>query len=161
MLDEYRSQIIAEVDGVALRVGRLLREAKALAPDGFRRWVDDELPFGFETARRLMAISAAYEKLPEETLATLPKPWQALYAIRSVPIEQVQRGIAEGALGPETTVRQAVAFARSYRSDGRPSLLVEGKVGRADVAAGLLMQNPPSSLSDGVATALAAWLDRR
>jgi hypothetical protein len=93
-LSDYRDQIIREIDGVALRVGALLRAAKARNPDHFNEWVERDLPFGLETARRLMGISAAYEKLPTEKLRLLPRPWQAMYALKALPSAVIEAGKA-------------------------------------------------------------------
>lgn len=155
-LARLREAIYAEMDSVALRVGRLLREARQLHPDDFDRWVAEELPFGHETARRMMAISAAFEKLPEDVVASLPRPWQALYALQTLPVDALRSGIASGALSADTTVRDAQAFARLWK--GRP--MPEGRIGRADVAAGALMQFPADALSPEVRRVLLSWLQR-
>lgn len=156
-LAEYRSLILREVDGVALRVGRLLREAKQAAPSSFDEWVVNDLPFGLETARRLMAISAAYERLPHETLAQLPRPWQAMYALKALPVATLVQGIEDGEITPDMTVRAARDFARRR---GRPWLLAERDGHRADVIAGSLMQFPASALTPTVRHALEGWLER-
>lgn len=148
-------EILEILDGTALRVGRLLREAKQADPELYDEWVREELPFGHETARRLVAISAAYEKLPEELAMQLPKPWQALYAIQALPIEALRAGVQSGALGPDTTVRASKLFSQEWRG-----IVREGRVGRADVSAGALMQFPARELSPEVRNALLAWLER-
>lgn len=152
ILDEYRDRIIAEVDGVALRVGRLLREARQAAPTEFCRWVDRELPFGNETARRLIAISAAYEKLPAETLRSLPRPWQAMYALKELPPGRLKAGIASGVISPEMTVESAKKYARESR--GQYTLHRN-----ANKTAGRLMRASPSDLTTTVRNSLRVWLD--
>lgn len=142
------------LDGTALAVGRLLREAKQADPSMFDEWVRSELPFGHETARRLMAISAAYEKLPDDVVAGLPRPWQALYAIQALPVDAIRSGLASGALSADTTVREAQQFSRDWRG------VTEGRIRRADVTAGALMQFPASDLSREVRAALRGWLKR-
>jgi len=154
-LSRLREEILEILDGTALRVGRLLREAKQADPEGFDEWVRECLPFGHETARRLIAISAAYEKLPEEIAAQLPKPWQALYAIQTLPVEALMAGVASGALSPDTTVKASKLFSQEWRGVVR-----DGRVGRADVSAGALMQFPSRELSPEVRRALSAWLLR-
>ena len=154
-LDRLREEILEILDGTALRVGRLLREAKQADPEGFDEWVRVELPFGHETARRLVAISAAHEKLPEEIVLQLPKPWQALYALRTLPVEALEAGISSGALAPDTTVKASKLFSQEWRGVVR-----EGRVGRADVSAGALMQFPSWELSPEVRRALSMWLLR-
>lgn len=150
-LDDYRDAIEVEISGLALRIGKLLIQAKAAHPRRFERWVEDELPFGIDKARRLMLISRAYETLPAERLAELPKPWQALYALRNVPREQLLTGVRDGSISTTTTIEQARAWAagpagiRQYHP--------------ADVAAGALLNHSPDDLSPSVLGALVAWLD--
>lgn len=139
------------ISDMALRLGSLLREAQALAPKRFASWVDSDLPFGIDTARRLIAISKAYERLDEATLAKLPRPWQALYALRKLPHDQLRAGVSQGLLGPTTTIRQAVEFAGGGQQD-------RGRHHRADLAAGALMDCQPSDLHPMVLRALLAWL---
>lgn len=153
-LEHYRVAIIERLDGTALAVGRLLREAKQADPDNFDEWVRVCLPVGYETARRLIAISAAYEKLPEELTAKLPRPWQALYAIHALPVEAISAGVASGQLSSLTTVREAQEYTREWRG------VTEGRVKRADIAAGALMQFPASDLSPETRRAVQAWLKR-
>lgn len=161
-LADYRSQIIREIDGVALRIGALLREAKARNPDTFNAWVESELPFGAETARRMMGISAAYEKLPNEKLAQLPRPWQAMYALKALAPAALDAGIESGEINPDMTVKAAKQYAsrmRGYRPDVIAPLGT-GRTTRADITAGMLMQFSALELSPGVRRALTLWLSR-
>lgn len=154
-LSGYRDAIVREVDGVALRVGRLLREAKELAtPIEFNRWVINDLPFGLETARRLMAISAAYEKLPTEALRDLPRPWQAMYALKELPPIEIIRAIRDGEIHTEMTVEEARHYARSYRKDR--------KTWRKDAnrsVARVFTNFAPSDVSPPVLDKLREWLN--
>lgn len=152
-LPDYTRAILAEVDGMALRVGRLLREAKVDHPGRFGRWIEDELPFGPDMARRLMAISRAYETLDEETLAGLPRPWQAMYALRKLSRGELRHAISTGAIGPGTTIIQAQEYAR-------PDLIDVHRRRRADVAAGALMDCDVDDLDLVVLQALVGWLRR-
>jgi hypothetical protein len=155
-LDGYRQEIYREVNGVALRVGKLLREAKIFDPGGFNNWVIRDLPFGLETARRLMAISAAYEKLPTEALRDLPRPWQALYALKELPSHQILRDIRDGLISSDMTVEEARTHARRIKAHNR--------AWRHDAnrAAGRLMQNfEPNDVGPTVFAALQEWMDRR
>lgn len=154
-LDDYRRAIVKEIDGVALRVGRLLREAKEADPTNFNLWVERDLPFGTETARRLMAISAAYEKLPPDKLAQLPRPWQAMYALKALPMPLIESGMANGEITPDMTVRAARRYAATLRGSG-----IAGPGRRADVVAGMLMQFAAKELSPGVRKVLGEWLER-
>lgn len=69
--------------------------------------METELPFGTDTARRLMAISEAYEKLAPEKLAMLPRPWQALYALRALTADELQRAMEAGEITPDMSERAA------------------------------------------------------
>lgn len=157
-LAEYTAAIFNEVDRMALRVGLLLRSARAEHPADFREWVDTQLPFGFDTARRLMAISEAYETRPAELLDQLPKPWQALYALRVMPDAALQASIASGEIGPETSERDAKRIARRYRTGSAAPLSSNGRHHRADIAAGALMEFTPATLNPAVRRALERWL---
>lgn len=153
VLEGFRSAIIKEIDGTALRIGRILREAREACPQDFGRWVERDLPFGHETARRLIAISAAYEKLPPETLRGLPRPWQAMYALKELPPGNLAVAVKHGELTPNTTVEEAKTFARVWR--GRETMSMYRK---ADATAGRLLRLSPSDLSPPVLESLRRWL---
>ena len=161
VLAGYRTRIIAEVDGVALRVGRLLREAREECPHDFNRWVETDLPFGMETARRLIAISAAYEKLPAETLRGLPRPWQALYALKELSGERLAEAVSAGTVMPEMTVEAAKEFARAERESFNRSPHAPRQTfsqAFANRAAGRLMRCEAADLKSRVRDDLRAWL---
>lgn len=159
-LDGYTVQIMAEVDRMALRVGAILREAREAAPHQFRDWVDGCLPFGYETARRLMAISEAYERLPADLVAQLPRPWQALYALRVLPESALRAALESGGLGPGTSEQDAKAIARRWRTGNEGPLTSNARHHRADIAAGALMEFTPRDMNPMVLRALTRWLDR-
>ena len=92
---------------MALKVGAILRAARAEHPETFRAWVENDLPFGLDTAKRLMAISEAYEKLPAATLEQLPRPWQALYALRALPLGELQAAVDAGVVTAGISVGSA------------------------------------------------------
>lgn len=146
-LDEIRTEIFDAADSFVDRVGGLLVEAKALHPRGFVKWVEAELPFSYDTARRLMAVHVAYKHLPPERRAQLPRPWQALFAIR----DHIPAALASPAIGPGTTVREAVAFARQ-QSGVAPSHTM------CDIVAARLMLCDRGDLGDAVAEQLQLWL---
>lgn len=157
-LDDYKLQIVNDIDRMALRVGRLLRDARAAHPSTFRAWVDTDLPFGLETARRLMAISEAFETLPKATLAQLPHPWQAMFALRALPPAVLQQAIDAGELSPTTTERAAKGVARRWRTGNTEPLASRTRHHRADIAAGALMEFTPADLNPNVLRALRKWL---
>lgn len=136
---------------MALRVGALLRAAQELAPKRFASWVESDLPFGLDAARRLIAISKAYERLDPSVLEKLPRPWQALYALRKLTSAQLALGVSQGLIGPTTTIKEAVAFA----GGGNPD---RTRHHRADLAAGALMDCSVDDLHPMVLRALLGWL---
>lgn len=136
---------------MALRVGLLLRQAQRLAPARFSSWVESDLPFGIDTARRLIAISKAYETLETSILERLPRPWQALYALRKLRPDQLALGVSRGLIGPTTTIKEAIAFA----GGGQPD---RSRHHRADLAAGALMDCSVDDLHPMVLRALLGWL---
>jgi len=143
---------------MALRVGAILREARAAHPETFREWVETELPFGTDTARRLMAISEAYEKLPADKLAMLPRPWQALYALRALSPDELQQAMEAGEITPDMSERAAKGLARRWRTGSSGALTSTGRHHRADIAAGALMEFSPADVNPHVMRALQRWM---
>lgn len=143
---------------MCLRVGGLLYEAKSLNPGGFAAWVKSKMPFGYDTARRLIAIHLAYRELPPEKIAQLPRPWQAMYALAPYAQGQLQAAIESGEVGPTTTVAQAIKLSRKWGSNRRKVDPLDPVYGPADRRAGALMQYRPEDLNEYVRAALARWL---
>lgn len=143
---------------MCLRVGELLWEARELNGPGFREWVEDRMPFGYDKARRLVAIYLAYRELPAETQAKLPRPWQAMYALRHWAGGRLQAAIEAGEVSESTTVREAHQRARAWSSDQRPTPELSARYGTADLAAGALMAFSPDALNSDVRRALGNWL---
>ena len=149
------------VDRMCLDVGRLLFEARSIEGPRFRQWVDERMPFGYDKAKRLIAIHLAYSELPPETQAQLPRPWQALYALRHWAGGRLDRAVAAGEIGPTTTVAQAKERARKWSSDSRngdPVLSL--RHAPCDMIAGKLMAFSPDELNPDVLRALRRWVDR-
>lgn len=159
-LDEIEAEVFRAVDRMCLRVGELLYEAKTLDPGGFGVWVKTKMPFGYDTARRLIAIYLAYRELPAERLAQLPRPWQAMYALsKFVQTEEMAAAIASGEIGPNTTVEQARRIARRWGSNRRTST-PRRIYSVADRRAGALMEFQPDDLNPAVREELTRWLHR-
>jgi len=157
-LDDIETEVFAAVDRMCLKVGELLFEAREMDRAGFREWVDTRMPFGFDKANRLIAIHLAYRELPAETLAELPRPWQALYALRHWTGGRLEQAIQRGEIGPATTVATAKSIARDWsKTQGRD---VE-RYSAADLCAGKLMGFEPELLDEHVFNALARWVARR
>jgi hypothetical protein len=145
---------------MALRIGALLRAARVECPETFTAWVEFDLPFGLDTARRLMAISEAYEKLPAEMLEQLPRPWQALYALRVLPPDEMRALTEAGVITPDMTTEQARQAARRWKTGTGAALTSNSRHHRADIAAGALMEFAPHDLNVHVLRSLRKWLAR-
>lgn len=115
-------------------------------------WVDAELPFSYDTARRVMAVHVAYRELSPERKAMLPRPWQALFALRHHVGDRMDAAIEAGEIGPDTTVRQAISWAQRQRSPLTPVHSIP------DLIAGRLMSMDREQLDDRVAAELGRWL---
>lgn len=159
-LVEIESEVYASIDRMCLSVGELLAEAKALDPAGFKQWVEQRMPFGYDKARRLIAIHVAYRELPPEKVAQLPLPWQALYALAPYAQGQLIEALESGEIGPETTRSQAVTKARQWKTHRRLVDPLEPRYSTADSRAGALMEHSASELNPHVHDALRRWLDR-
>jgi hypothetical protein len=165
-LDEIEREVYSEVDRMCLRVGALLHEARQLAGRQFPSWVEHNMPFGIDKARRLIAIHLAYSELPEETVAQLPRPWQALYALRAR-APQMPELIASGEVSTEMTVVQSRVLARRWSSNTPPATDEPrgyrpggSRFRTADTRAGDLMNHSPDDLSAPVRESLVRWLSR-
>lgn len=159
-LDDIAGEVYQEIDRMALKVGRLLREAQQLAPGEFRRWVDESLPFGLDTARRLVAIHLSYEKLSESQIEQLPHPWQALYALRKHVNGKLPEALQSGEIHAGTTQAEAICKAREWSRDERTGVQVPDRYSAADLTAGRLMTFEPSELKPDVLRALNRWTSR-
>jgi len=160
-LDEIEVEVFRAVDRMCLEVGRLMFEARAIEGPRFRQWVDERMPFGYDKAKRLIAIHLAYSELPPETQAQLPRPWQALYALRHWAGGRLDQAIASGEVGASTTVAQAKERARKWSSDSKPpERFLSERHSRCDVIAGQLMAFSPDELNPDVLRALRRWVDR-
>jgi len=161
--DTLTRQIYEAASRAVMEIGRLLLIGKEdMGRQAYEAWVEDELPFGLDTASRYMRIYQAYSNLDEATLARLPRPWQALYALRAIDQASLTALTECGDVGPTTTVREAIAMVRQYKSDrwtGEP--LSTGHASArsvADAVAADLMTHRPCDLSPRLRVALDAWL---
>jgi hypothetical protein len=161
-LEEIEAEVFAEVDRMCLRVGALLHEARELDPAGFQFWVETRLPFGYDKARRLIAIHLAYRELPEAVVSNLPRPWQAMYALRRWADGRLEQAVEAGEVGPHTTQREALALAKKWSNDSKnDDFAIASRYGPADIAAGKLMGMSPDDIDADVWRALTRWMQRR
>lgn len=123
------------------------------------RWVEEELPFGYDKARRLMAIHLAYTQLPKHVQEQLPRPWQALYAVTRLGRDELIEAVESGTISPKTTIAQAKQITRVYRGNKRSA--VKPRYSQADLIAGSLMDHHPENLDPLVFEALVNWCSLR
>jgi hypothetical protein len=105
-----------------------------------------------------VAIHLAYRELPAEVQVRLPRPWQALYALRHFTGGRLVEAIESGDVGEHTTVAAARERARAWTSDRRPTPELSARHSAADLAAGRLMGYRVSDVNSDVRRALANWL---
>jgi hypothetical protein len=159
-LEERRNRIAAVLNEASLIVGRELIAAKAEHPGTFVSWVEDELPFGIDKAERLMAITRAFASSDDKIRAALPSAYSALYELSRMPTDRLRDHIANGDIGPGTTVRdcrQLVNGAPPADEPILPPIKPEPRIG-AEVMAKELMRHPRGDLSDTTTAALYRWL---
>ena len=119
--DYWAPRISAEwrksVEGI-VRVGLALAAAKAACKQGeFLRLfkghpeaVADPVPFGEDTAERLINV-ASHPVLSDSAHGrSLPQSWRTLYELTKLEDEQILAGIKAGEIGPEMTRSQAAAL---------------------------------------------------
>jgi hypothetical protein len=157
-LEQIEAEVYSSIDRMCLRVGELLAEARSLNPGGFKSWVEQRMPFGYDKARRLIAIHLAYRELPPEKLEQLPLPWQALYALAPFSQGRLIEALDSGEIGPGTTQAEAITKARRWSNHRRPVDPLQPRYSTADTRAGALMEFSPDDLNPYVREALQRWL---
>lgn len=157
------SKVYETVDRVVMSLGEYLQLGRErLGKGGYEDWVENDLPFGLDTAKRYRAVYLAYSNLRPEVLAQLPRAWQAMYALRAVNHPSMLKMLDRGEIGPETTVLQAKNVVKLFReqkyTDGAAEAPTPPVGSRADRAAAELMDYDPAEMSPGVRAALDSWL---
>jgi len=119
--DYWAPRISAEwrksVEGI-VRVGLALAVAKESCEHGeFLRLfkghpeaVADPVPFGEDTAERLMKVASHPVLADSAHGRSLPQSWRTLYELTKLEDEQILAGIKAGEIGPEMTRSQAAAL---------------------------------------------------
>ena len=150
------------VDRMCFRLGELLHEARVLDPGGFNDWVAERMPFGLDKAKRLIAIHLAYRELPEDVRQNLPRPWQALFALRRFAGGRLDEAIESGEIGPDTTIEKAREAAQKWTNDSKQDdTELSARYKQPDLLAGKLMAEDPNELNPDVHRALSRWVTRR
>jgi len=161
-LVEIEAEVYEAVDRMCLRLGELLWEAREIAPGGFKEWVEYRLPFGYDKAKRLIAIYLAYRELPVTVQDQLPRPWQAMFALRHWAGGRLPAAIESGEVGPDTTVKDALGLAKKWSNDSKvDDGPVSARYAQCDLVAGKLMAMDPGDMNPDVFRALVRWTSRR
>jgi hypothetical protein len=140
------------MDRAFLEIGRLLTEAFEAHRDLYDQWVIECLPFGLNTASRLRACWKASRVLPAETLARLPRPWQAVYALTRLDPAVLVAAVESGEVHPAMTVAEARAASRAL--SGRETL----KFSEVDLMVGRIVRQDRALLGAAARELLVEWL---
>ncbi len=169
-LTAYRDQIAGVLNATAIDIGTILIEAKHRHPREFMQWVAAELPFSYEKAQRLMAISRAFRSLPEEQRQHLPAPWTTLFTLSALGTQGAAEAIEAGAISPTMTNQAALgligrdAAPAPKPKRGDPPGPPPGQVGGSGARPGLglllreVLRYDPSDLAPYQRQALDEWL---
>lgn len=97
--------------------GHRLIEAKERVGHG--QWLPtvELLPFGEQTARRLMAVAEHPELANPSTWTDLPAAWRTLFELSALPEGEIARAIEAGTITSDTTTREAAELAEAHRPD--------------------------------------------
>jgi hypothetical protein len=156
LLTEARQRIETCLDSAVLEVGRILSETRAAVNSReWVAWVEADLPFTLGKAEQLIAVHEAFARLPEDLLAQLPRPHQALLALRPLTERELADAVERWELGPDSTVVECREIARHYRGRTR-----QRRPNAANIRAAKLMEQDPDDLDPVVSAALRRWLSR-
>ena len=97
-----------------IETGELLNASKAVIPYGeWNVMIKTQLPFGYETARRLMSIANHPLLSNNTTWSKLPPSWRTLFELSLIEEKQLEQKIVEGEVTSDLTTRDAVALRKS------------------------------------------------
>ena len=94
-------------------VGRLLLSAKAALEHGQFQSLfegDDRLPFGWNTANKLMAIARDRRLTNSEHVQNLPNSWGTLYELTKLDSETFAKALEDGTIHAEMERREALGL---------------------------------------------------
>lgn len=166
-LEERTRRIYEHMDRAADAVGHELLAAREEHPGGFTRWVNESLPFGLDTAERIMAVARCSHLTDPAIREALPDSYSALYQLQRAPVERLRAGVANGAVHSDMTVKEAQAWASENTNGHRPPVKVpeptesplrQGPKVAAEALVEALVRYQPSDLSDQTRRMLSRWL---
>jgi N6-adenosine-specific RNA methylase IME4 len=97
----------------------LIIEAKAALPHGeFEAMVARDLPFGPQTARKLMAIARDSRVTNRAHARVLPPSWTTLYELTKFDDEQFAASVADGTIRPDVERSEILAVRQENRRAG-------------------------------------------
>ena len=121
----WQDSVVAIID-----VGKLLVGAKAALPHGeFGPMVNgDQIPFGWNTANRLMAIAGHSILSNSDHDQNLPCSWQTMYELTRAPDESLEAWMQDGTIHPEMERSEVAKLLRqlAHEETSDPGL-IEGK----------------------------------
>ena len=116
--EQICAQIGKSVEAI-VDIGRLLIQAKQRCGHGEwgRMFGEHLVPFGQETARRLMLI-AKHPVLSNSTHGwNLPTSWRTLYELTTMSDDQLLQALTDGVITPETERKHVLKLLRHIRSE--------------------------------------------
>jgi hypothetical protein len=123
-----------------IETGQLLIEAKAALPHGrFTKLFDKEigdLPFGKETAQRLMKVARNKVLTNAAYTPFLPACWYTLSTLSRAPDEQLERWILDGSVHPELRQLDAIKLVNPSKTAPEPTIILPDLTGEEAEAAG-------------------------
>jgi hypothetical protein len=110
-----------------IEVGRQLVQAKQDCQGSWGELTGETtgkplLPFGYRTARRIMAIANNAAISNRTHVSDLPASWGTLAILASLPADDIEAAIADGAIHPEMERKDAEALKASIEGERAPKL---------------------------------------
>ena len=150
-LEGYTRRVYAAIDSMAIELGRVLTEVHELFPKAYEHWVETELPFKLDKARRLRMVYRMVTELPAEIQTQLPRPWQALYALSRAPSGALTSAVEAGIVHPGLSVAETNRVVAEMKGGTRHFTDV-------DLIVGKLVTRDVEHLGSVAREALLAWL---
>lgn len=105
----------SSIQGI-IATGELIAEAKADLPKRhFKEMVKDQLPFGRQTAYKLMAIAADPRVSNVAYMRHFPASWGSLYEITKLDNAEFEARISDGTIHPEMEQRDIVQVIKAVK----------------------------------------------
>jgi Protein of unknown function (DUF3102) len=117
----YQSSVEAIIE-----TGHLLIEAQDNLDHGeWTPMVEKDLPFGLDTAEKLMKIARHFSK--SELIRNLPNGWGTLIHLTRLPLQLIDRHIDRGIIRPDMTQKDAAALVAAAKGNSPKKRTGKGK----------------------------------